>query len=270
MVIGNLADNFSLGANLFATALAAQNEMWEQLEEAVCAFQELNMRMRYSSKPIVVAPAGMALGGGCELVLSAPRRVAAAESYVGLVEVGAGVIPAGSGCKEMLRRVVNPAMRTQNADDLPFLQRVFETIGQAKVGRSAEEARKLGYLETSDRVVMNRDHLIAEAKREVLHMAPDYLPPQPEAIYAAGRDALAAMRIGVYALLEAGYISEYDAHIGRKLAYVLSGGDLSEPAWVDEWYILDLEREAFLSLVGEEKTQQRMWHLLQTGKPLRN
>ncbi len=270
LVIGNRAENFSLGANLFMVAVAAQNEMWDQLDQAVRAFQSLNMRLRYFPKPVVVATAGMALGGGCELALAAPRIVAAAESYLGLVEVGAGVIPAGGGCKEMLRRVVNPAMRTQNADDLPFLQRLLETIGQAKVGTSAEESRAYGYLSEADWVVMNRDHLLAEAKREVLHLADGYRPPLPEKIYAAGRDALAALRIGIFTLREGNYISEYDAHIGGKLAYVLTGGEHSRPTWVDEWYILDLEREAFLSLCGEEKTQQRMWHILQTGKPLRN
>jgi 3-hydroxyacyl-CoA dehydrogenase len=202
--------------------------------------------------------------------MSASRVVAAAETYLGLVEVGAGVIPASGGCKEMLRRIVNPAMRTPNAIVLPFLQRVFETIGQAKVGTSAEESRQLGYLGPCDRVVMNRDHLLAEAKREVLHLAPTWQPPLPDRIYAAGRDALAALRTGVFMLKEAHRITEYDAHIGGKLAEVLTGGELSAPAWVDPWAILDLEREAFLSLCGEEKTQQRMWHLLQTRKPLRN
>ncbi len=270
LVIGNQADNFSVGANLFTVAVAAQNGLWDQLEEAVRSFQELNMRLRYSPVPVVVAPAGMALGGGCEITMAAPRVVAAAESYIGLVEVGAGVIPAGGGCKEILRRVLNPAMRTKNADNFPFLQRIFETVGMAKVGSSAEEARELGFLGPADRVVMNRDHLLAEAKREVLHLAPTYRPPIPEKIYAAGRDALAALRVGVYMMREGHYISDHDRLVGEKLAHVLTGGEISRPAWVDEWYILDLEREAFLSLCGEEKTQQRMWHLLQTGKPLRN
>ncbi len=168
LIVGNQAENFSAGANLFAFAVAAQNELWDQLEEVVFTFQELNMRMRYSDKPIVVAPSGMTLAGGCELMMAGSKVIAAAESYIGLVEVGAGVIPAGTGCKEMLRRVVNPAMKTKNADDLPFLQRVFETVGQAKVGTSAEESRRLGYLTESDRVIMNRDHVIGEAKREVL------------------------------------------------------------------------------------------------------
>lgn len=271
VVIGNDADNFSAGANLFMVVVGAQQGMWDQLEQAVKAFQDLNMRIRYFPKPVVVAPAGLALGGGCEIVMHGSRVVAAAETYIGLVEVGAGVIPAGGGTKEMVRRIVSTAMRTKNADALPFLQRAFEQIGMAKVATSAEEARQMGILGEADRVVMNRDHLLAEAKREVLHMLETgWHPPVPQKLYAAGRDALAALRVGIYMMKEGGYISEYDAHIGNKLAYVLTGGDLSAPQWVSEQYFLDLEREAFLSLCGEPKTQERMWHILQTGKPLRN
>jgi 3-hydroxyacyl-CoA dehydrogenase len=166
---------------------------------------------------------------------------------------------------------LNPPMRTQNADPLPFLQRIFEQIGLAKVATSAEEARQYEILGPSDRVVMNRSHLLAEAKQEVLHMASGgYHPPMPEKVYAAGRDMLAAMRVGIYMFKEARQITEYEAHIAGKLAYVMTGGELSKAAWMDEQYFLDLEREAFLSLCGEEKTQQRMWNILQTGKPLRN
>ncbi len=271
LVIGCQAENFSAGANIFMVALAAQSGMWDQLEAAVRKLQDLNQRMRYFPKPVVVAPAGLALGGGAEIMMHASRIVAAAELYTGLVETGAGVIPAGGGSKEMLRRIINPPMRTQNADALPFLQRIFEQVGAARVSTSAEEARGLGILGAADRVVMNRDHLLAEARREALHLAEaGYRPPLPEKIYAAGRDGLAALRVGIYMYREAGQISPHDAIIGDKLAGVLTGGELSRPAWVDEQYILDLEREAFLSLCGEEKTQQRMWHLLQTGKPLRN
>ena len=240
------------------------------MDEAVRAFQRLNMRIRHAPKPVVVAPAGMTLGGGAEITMHGGRAVAAAESYIGLVEVGAGVVPAAGGCKEMLRRVVNPVMRVENGDVLPPRQKICEFVGQGEVARSAEAARDVGFLGAADRVVMNRSHLMAEAKREVLHMAPTYRPPEPEQIYAAGRDVNAALKLAIFSFLEAGYISEYDAHIGRKLAQVLTGGDLSQPQWVDPWYILDLEREAFLSLAGEEKTQERMWHLLQEGRPLRN
>jgi 3-hydroxyacyl-CoA dehydrogenase len=171
----------------------------------------------------------------------------------------------------MLRRIINPPMRTPNAEVLPFMQRTFEQIGLAKVATSAEEARQMGILSLTDRVTMNRSRLLAEAKREALHLAASgYAPPLPEKIYAAGRDVLAALRVAVFMMKEGGYITEYETHIAGKLAVVLSGGDLSRPAWVDEQYILDLEREAFLSLCGEEKTRQRMWSLLQTGRPLRN
>jgi 3-hydroxyacyl-CoA dehydrogenase len=271
LVISTEAENFSAGANLFMVVMASQGGMWDQLEAAVKRMQEINMRMRYFHKPVVVAPSGLALGGGAEITMYASRVVAASELYSGLVEVGAGVIPAGGGTKEMLRRLLNPPMRTQNADALPFLQRVFEQVGMAKVSTSAEEARNLGILSSTDRVVMNRDHLLGEAKREVLCLAESgYRAPLPEKIYAAGRDALAALRVGIFMFKEAGQVTEYDALIAGKLAYVMTGGELSRPTWVEEQYILDLEREAFLSLCGNEKTQQRMWNLLQTGKPLRN
>lgn len=271
LVVGNEAENFSAGANLFMVVLAAQQGMWDTLDAAVRKLQNLNMRMRYFPKPVVIAPAGLALGGGCEVTMHGSRVVAHAETYIGLVELGAGVIPAGGGTKEIVRRIVNPAMRTENAEVLPFLQRAFLQIGQAKVATSAEEARQMGILGPCDRVVMNRDHLIAEAKKEVLSMvAAGYHPPAPEPVYAAGRDALAALRVGAWMFKEGKYITEYDTHIASKLAYVMCGGDLTRPQWVSEQYILDLEREAFLSLCGEEKTQARMWSLLQTGKPLRN
>ncbi len=271
LVVGNQGENFSLGANIGFVAIAAQNQAWDQLDQAARTFQDLAMRMRYFPRPVVVAPAGRALGGGTEVIFGGARVVAAAESYIGLVEVGVGIVPAGGGCKEMVRRVINPAMQTKNASVLPFLQRVFETIGQAKVGTSAAESRALGYLDACDRIVVNRDHVLAEAKREVLTLdAQGYRPPAPARLYAAGRDALAALRVGVFMFRQGEYISDHDALIGGKLAHVLCGGDLSAPAWVDEQHFLDLEREAFLSLVGEPKTIERIWHTLQTGRPLRN
>jgi 3-hydroxyacyl-CoA dehydrogenase len=245
--------------------------MWDQLDGAIRKLQGMNMRMRYFPKPVVVAPAGLALGGGCEVTMHASRVVAAAETYIGLVELGAGVIPAGAGTKETMRRLVNPAMRTDNAEVFPFLQRAFLQIGQAKVATSAAEARGMGILGPQDRIIINREHLLTEAKREALHMsAAGYMPPAPELIYAAGCDMYGAMKIGAWSFKEGKYITDYDAHIATKLAYIMAGGDLSKPQWVSEQYILDLEREAFLSLCGEEKTQARMWSLLQTGKPLRN
>ena len=271
LVVGNEADNFSAGANLFMVAMGAQSGMWDQLEAAVKKLQDVNMRMRYFPKPVVVAPAGLALGGGLEVTMHASRVVTAAELYCGQVEFGVGVIPAGGGTKELMRRILNLPMRTNNAEALPFLQKIFELIGFAKIATSAEEARQFGFLSCADRVVMNRDHLLAEAKREVLHLASSgYQPPLLEKIYAAGRDAYGALKVAVYMLKEGRYASEHDALVARRLAKVMTGGELSSPTWVSEQYILDLEREAFLSLCGEQKTQERMWHMLQTGKPLRN
>jgi 3-hydroxyacyl-CoA dehydrogenase len=271
LVIGNEAENFSAGANLFMMVVGAQQGMWNMLEAAVRKLQDMNMRMRYSPKPVIVAPAGLTLGGGCEITMHASRVVAAAETYIGLVELGVGVIPAGAGTKEMLRRIINPVMRVENAEPLAALQKAFLQMGQAKVATSAEEARGMTILSPQDRIVMNRSRLLAEAKKEILHMiAAGYKPPAPELIYAAGRDALAALRIGAWMFKEGKYITQYDHHVASKLAYVMCGGELTHPGWVSEQYILDLEREAILSLFGEEKTQARMWSILQTGKPLRN
>lgn len=271
LVIGNEADNFSVGANIFFIVMLAQQEQWDDLELAVRTLQNVAMRMRYAPKPVVVAPAGLALGGGAELIMSSSRVVAAAELYTGLVEVGVGVIPAGAGTKEMVRRVMNPPMRTKNIEPLPLAERLFMQIGMAKVATSAVEAQELGILSPLDRIVMNREHLLAEAKREARHLADaGYVPPRPEKIYAAGRDVLSYLRVGLYMFDQAGGITEYDKVVGEKLAYVITGGDISKPQWMDEQYFLDLEREAFLSLCGDKRTQERLWHMLQTGKPLRN
>lgn len=271
LVISTQGENFSAGANLFMVVMASQQCMWDVLDEEVRKLQNLNMLMRYFQKPVVVAPTGLALGGGCEIIMHASRVVAASETYIGLVELGAGVIPAGGGTKEILRRIVNPPMRTDNSNVLAFLQHAFLQIGQASITTSAEEARQRAILNPADRIVMNRDQLLAEAKREVMHMAATgYHAPAPELIYAAGRDVQAALRVGAWSFKEARYISDYDYHITKKLAYVMCGGELTVPQWVSEQYILDLEREAFLSLCGEKKTQERMWSILRTGKPLRN
>lgn len=262
---------FSAGANLGMVLVAAKMGQWEMLEDVVKYLQDMNMRMRYFPKPVIVAPAGLCLGGGGEITMHGSRVVAAGELYIGQVEIGAGVIPAGGGTKELIRRVVNPSMRVRDNPPLPAMQMVFELIGQAKVATSAVEAREFGFLTDSDRIVMNRDHLIAEAKKEVLHMLDSgWHPPAPEKIYAGGRDLLAALRAGIYMFSQGGYITEYETHIGEKAIYVMTGGEHSKPTWVDEQYILDLEREAFLSLCGEEKTQERMFAILDTGKPLRN
>jgi 3-hydroxyacyl-CoA dehydrogenase len=220
---------------------------------------------------VVAAPHGQTLGAGAEIVMHADRVVAALETYVGQVEVAVGLLPAAGGCKELLRRLVAPALRTAEVPPLRLVQRVFETIGLAKVAGSALEARELGFLADHDRVVLDADHLLAEAKREVLALAPGYRPPPGErSVYAAGREVLAALELGVQTLVWAGQASEHDALIGRKLAGVLCGGELSAGQWVAEEHILALERQAFLELLHEEKTMARIQAMLTTGKPLRN
>jgi 3-hydroxyacyl-CoA dehydrogenase len=276
MVIGHQGDLFSGGANLDMAAIQQEASKRgitpaEVVEGLANSMQQMMLGFRYAPKPVVSAPFDRALGGGAEMAMCADRIVAHAELYIGLVEVGVGLIPSSGGCKELLRRVVNPVMRTPNADPLPVLQRVFETIGFAKVATSAAEAREIGFLGPCDRIVVNRDYLLAEAKREARHVADGgYVPPQPEKIYAAGRDMLAAMHAQLYLLNDAGYASDHDVVIANKLAWVLCGGDLSEPTWVDEQYILDLERQAFVALIQEPKTVERIFHMLSTGKPLRN
>ncbi len=271
MVVGNQGKHFCAGANIFTMAVAAQQGDLELIDQAVRQAQSLFQRMRASRKPIVVAPFSMALAGGTEVVLASSRVVAAAESYIGLIEMGVGLIPAGTGTKEMMRRLLGPVMQTDNADVLPHLQRVFELIALAKVSESAEQAREMGFLRESDRIVMNSDHLLFEAKRTALELAEAGYQPEPsDGVWAAGRDVQADLKMLVWALQEGNYASEHDGLIARKLARVLSGGDLSGPGWVPDQYILDLEREAFVELAAEPKTQERMWHMLQHRKPLRN
>jgi 3-hydroxyacyl-CoA dehydrogenase len=271
MVIGNQGRHFSAGANIFTMVVAAQQEEFETIDQGVRQMQHAMMSMRYSPKPVVAAVFGMALAGGCEVVLAASRVVAAAETYTGLIEVGVGLIPAGCGCKEMVRRVISPPMKTKDVQVLPFLQRAWEQIGLGKVSTSAAEAREMKILADCDRIVANQDHLLAEAKQTVLDMVRDgYRPPAPEQVYAAGRDAYAALEIGLHQLHGGGYASDHDVLIGKTLGYILTGGELSAPAWVDEQVILDLERDAFVSLCHEKKTVERMWYMLQNRKPLRN
>ena len=271
IVIGNQGKHFSAGANLFLIAMHAQQSQWEELEAIVKGLQDMNMRLRYSSVPVVLAPFGYTLGGGAEVMMHASRIVSSGFLVTGLVEVGMGLLPAGGGTKEMLRRVLNPAMRTENADPMPFVQQLFMQIGTAKIATSPIEAKEFGMLSASDRVVMNDDYLLMEAKREARYMADaGYVPPYKEDVFAAGRDVLSTLRVGLYMFEEGVYISEHDRLIGEKVAYVLAGGNISQAQWVDEQYILDLEREGFMSLCGEQKTQDRIWHFLQKGKPLRN
>ena len=272
LVIGNQGGNFSAGANLFLIGTLAQSGQADQMDAAINSLQQMIQNLRVAPKPVVAAPYQLALGGGAEVTMGADRIVAHAELYIGQVEVGVGLIPAAGGCKELVRRLVNPHMQEQNANPAVHLQQVFELIGFAKVSTSAEEARQMGILGPHDRVVMNYDHLLAEAKAEVVRMADGgYRPPAVTGnIYAAGRDHLANLRIGVYMMREAGQISAHDALIADHLAYVLCGGELSQPAWMDEQYFLDLEREAFRTLAGYAKSQERIWHMLKSGKPLRN
>lgn len=271
LVIGNQGDNFSVGANIGMIGIAAAQGMWDQIDEMARSLQTILYRLRHAPKPVVTAPHQRVLGGGVEMAMAGWASVADHETYMGLVEVGVGLIPAGGGCKELLRRKVNPVMRTANADVLPVLQEVFEQIALAKVGESARQSKALGYLQDGDQIVMNSDHRLALAKEKALYLVSSGArPPEVEKVYAAGRDALSALRLGVQSFVWGNYASEHDKLISDKLAFVLCGGDLSGPAWVDPWYIMDLEREAFLSLAGEQKSQQRIMYMLQQGKPLRN
>jgi 3-hydroxyacyl-CoA dehydrogenase len=271
LVVGNEAPNFSAGANLMLLLLEAQEQNWEEIDAAVRAFQQATMALRYADVPVVAAPAGLTLGGGCEIALHADRVQAAAESYIGLVEVGVGLIPAAGGTKEMLVRAVE-AMPPGATDYLPPVQRAFETIAFAKVSSSAEDAERLGYLRPVDASTMNRERLLADAKARALQRVKEgYQPPPPRTAIPVGGDAvLAALKLGIHLAWRAGRISEHDVLIGRTLATVMAGGALPHPSTVTEQELLDLEREAFLSLVGEPKTLERIQHTLKTGKPLRN
>jgi len=273
LVVGNQGVNFCVGANIMLMLMEAQEENWEELDMMGRVFQTATMSLRYSPKPVVVAPFQMVFGGGCEMVLHGDRVRAAAETYIGLVEVGVGIIPAGGGTKEMLLRVMDSIPKgVDDADPFPFVKRAFETIALAKVATSAEEARALGFLTKDDSISMNADRLIADAKKEVLALAASgYVQPQQRKdILALGEPALATLKLGIHQMKRAGYISDHDAEIGTQLARILTGGDLNHPTRVSEQYLLDLEREAFLKLVGMRKTQDRIAHMLKTGKPLRN
>ena len=271
MVIANDAANFSVGANLMLLLISAQEEEWDEIHLAVRQFQRVNMALKYAPRPVVAAPQGMALGGGCEISLHSARIQAAAEAYMGLVETGVGLIPGGGGTKEMLIRANEHAATSEDMDLFHALKPVFETIAMGKVSTSAEEARSLGFLRREDLVSMNRDRLVGDAKQTALAMlrAGYRVPAAPE-IRVLGEEFLAAAKLAIHMMLRGQYISEYDAVVGRKLASILAGGSLSAPQTVSEQYLLDLEREAFVSLCGERKTQERIAHTLKTGKPLRN
>jgi 3-hydroxyacyl-CoA dehydrogenase len=272
LVIGNEGRNFSVGANLGEMAHAVQNGDLDQIEKSVEALQDLLMAFRFAPKPIVSAPHGQTLGGGLEVCLHSDRIVAAGETYMGLVEVGVGLIPAGGGTKEMARRLISPALHTApDTPPLPFLQKAFEQIALAKTATSALQAKEMGFLTENDRIVMNADHLISAAKREAEDLADGYTPPEhANNVYAAGRSARAALEMGIKTMQWGHYASDYDGVIAAHVARILTGGRLSLPQWVPEEYLLKLEKQAFLELLKQEKTHERIEALLKTGKTKRN
>ena len=280
LVIANQGPNFSVGANLSLVLFAAQEEEWDELDYMIRTFQKTLMRLKYLDKPVVCAPQQMALGGGCEMLMHSDAVAAAAETYTGLVEVGVGVIPAGGGTKELLLRnshqrvfkVAKGGVYGGQINLLPFVARAFETIALAKVSTSAKEAFKFAYLKPGDRVVINPDYRIQKAKYMVLGLDQmGYEPPRPvDKVRVMGRDAMGVFKYAAYNLRQAGYATEHDMQVARQLARVLTGGDVLANTEVSEQYLLDLEREAFLSLCGTRATQERMIHMLKTGKPLRN
>ena len=271
LVIGNQAANFSVGANIGMIFMMAVEQEYDELNYAIKYFQDTMMRMRYSSIPTIAAPHGMALGGGCEISLHADKVVAAAETYMGLVEFGVGVIPGGGGSKEMALRASD--LFHKGDVQLNVLQEHFLTIGMAKVATSAYEAFDIGLLQKGkDVVVVNKERQIAQAKQHAMLMAEaGYTQPAARKdILVLGKQALGMFLVGTDSMEASRYISEHDKKIANKLAYVMAGGDLSEPTKVSEQYLLDIEREAFLSLTTERKTLERIQHMLKTGKPLRN
>jgi 3-hydroxyacyl-CoA dehydrogenase len=271
LVVGNDAPNFSAGANLMLVLLEAQEGNWEDIDLMIRTFQQSTMGLRYCDVPVVVAPAGLALGGGAEIALHADRVQAAAETYMGLVEVGVGLVPAGGGTKEMLVRAMD-GLPTPQSDPLPYVQKAFETVALARVSTSGPEARRLGYLAATDGITMNRERLIADAKATAIERVREgYVKPMPrDAVVVGGPSLGAALKLGVHLAWRAGRASDHDALVARKVAHIFAGGDIPHATTVSEQYLLDLEREAFLSLLGERKTLERIQHTLKTGKPLRN
>jgi 3-hydroxyacyl-CoA dehydrogenase len=277
-VITNDASNFSVGANLMLLLLSAQEEEWDDVDLAIRAFQGMTQAIKFSLKPVVIAPFGMTLGGGVEMSLHGAARQPHAELYMGLVEVGVGLLPGGGGCKEMLLRAIDsasmirPGGRGESVELMEAMKRAFEAIAMAKVSTSAQEARGLGLLNASDRITMNRDRVVTDAKERALELVRSgYEPPQPRMdIPAPGENLLAALKMGIHLMRQGEYITEYEVKIGTKVAEVLCGGNVTPGTPVSEQYILDLEREGFKSLCGEKKTQERIQYTLKTGKTLRN
>jgi 3-hydroxyacyl-CoA dehydrogenase len=276
-VITNDADNFSVGANVMLLLMSVQEEEWDEVDLAIRQFQGMTQAIKFSTKPVVVAPFGLCLGGGTEISLHAVARQPHAELYAGLVEVGVGLLPGGGGCKEMLLRAVDSAAtirpgRGESIELIEAMKKAFETIATGKVATSAPEARGLGFLQESDNVTMNRERVLADAKARALELVrAGYEPPQPRTdIPAPGENVLAALRLGVHIMRQGEYISDHEVKIATKVAEVLCGGNVTSGTPVSEQYILDLEREAFKSLCGERKTQERIQYTLKTGKTLRN
>jgi 3-hydroxyacyl-CoA dehydrogenase len=277
-VITNDAQNFSVGANLMLLLMAVQEEEWDDVDMVIRQFQNMTQAIKFSPKPVVVAPFGLTLGGGTEMSLHAAARQPHAELYTGLVEVGVGLLPGGGGCKEMLLRAVDSAAairkdgRGESVEMMEAMKRAFETVATAKVATSAHEARGLGFLSDSDRISMNRERVLSDAKARALELAQTgYEPPSPRMdIPAPGESILAALKMGVHLMRQGEFISDHEVKIGTKVAEVLCGGNVSPGTPVSEQYILDLEREAFKSLCGERKTQERIQYTLKTGKTLRN
>lgn len=269
LVIGNEGENFSVGANIMLILAEAQAKNFKRIEEVVGKFQKANMSLKYAKKPIVAAPFGQTLGGGAEVVMYSHRVRAHAELYMGLVEVGVGLIPGGGGCKEIILRLLGDG--AVEPDLIKVLQTAFETIGMAKVSTSAKEARKMGFLRPHDKITFLKENLIYDAKKTVLAMLNEgFTPLEPKEFPVAGRDGIAFLEYALKDFRYRGIITEYDEVIGKKLAYVLSGGDVHKGSKITEEKMNELEREAFVSLCGEEKTQERLRHMLMTGRPLRN
>jgi 3-hydroxyacyl-CoA dehydrogenase len=277
-VITNDATNFSVGANLMLLLMLAQEEEWDDIDLAVRQFQGMTQAIKFSPKPVVIAPFGLTLGGGCEMTLHASARQPHAELYIGLVEVGVGLLPGGGGCKEMTLRAVDkaestrPGGRGESVEIMEAMKKTFETIATAKVAASADEARGYGFLSPADRITMNRERVLSDAKARALELLrAGYEPPLPRTdIPAPGENILAALRLGVHIMRQGDYITDYEVKLATKIAHVLCGGAVSPGTPVSEQYLLDLEREAFKSLCGEKKTQERIQYTLKTGKTLRN
>ncbi len=276
-VIANDAPNFSVGANLMLLLMSAQEGEWDEVDLAIRQFQGMTQAVKFSAKPVVSAPFGLTLGGGCELSLHAAARQPHAELYMGLVEVGVGLLPGGGGCKEMLLRAVDtaasvrPGGRGESVELMEAMKQTFETIATGKVATSAEEARGLGFLSDSDGITMNRERVLADAKARALELARDYQPPiMRQDLPAPGENILATLKMGVHLMRQGEYISDHEVKLGHKIAEVLCGGNVTPGTPVSEQYLLDLEREAFKALCGEKKTQERIQYTLKTGKTLRN